>query len=188
MKICTVHDCGKPTRTLSASLCKKHYHRQYRTGTLELTAKRKDSYMSSHGYIILYAKDHPLTVSSSYVYEHRAVYYNKHGVGPFPCHWCSAVVGWHNLHIDHLDDDKANNSPDNLVASCPGCNTDRGRLKRQRSHWRSRREISFNGKTLCLSEWGFELGISHAAMATRLKKWPIERALTEPRGKTGPRR
>ena len=61
---------------------------------------------------------------------HRLVLYNKIGPGPHPCHWCHKPVNWlpgkstgsGALVADHLDQNKTNNAPDNLVPSCHGCN------------------------------------------------------------------
>lgn len=41
------------------------------------------------------------------------------------------------------------------------------------------RRITFRGETLCLSEWAERLGISKSALAYRLQRWPLNRALTE---------
>lgn len=41
---------------------------------------------------------------------------------------------------------------------------------------------------MCVSEWARELGISRHALELRLAAWPIEKALTAPKGKTGPRK
>lgn len=186
MKICTIDKCGKPARTQSSDYCKMHYHRIYRNGTLGSYPKRKTSYVHSQGYIIEYAKNHPLSVKN-YVYQHRRVYYDNYGNGPFKCAWCEGDLYWDNLHIDHLDDNKKNNHISNLVASCPSCNQNRGKFKR-RHLWKHPRWITFRDETKCLSDWALELGISHAALATRLAKWDFERALTESKGNRGPRR
>lgn len=44
---------------------------------------------------------------------------------------------------------------------------------------RTARMITFRGETLNLIVWARRLGIHHAALIARLKRWPIERALTE---------
>lgn len=41
---------------------------------------------------------------------------------------------------------------------------------------------AFNGKSLTMSEWATEIGISRSALLRRLQRWPLERALTEPVG------
>lgn len=40
------------------------------------------------------------------------------------------------------------------------------------------RRITFNGETLCLSEWAERLGMNRTSLRERLAKWPIEKALT----------
>jgi hypothetical protein len=45
-----------------------------------------------------------------------------------PCHWCGVGLDWPSAHVDHLNDSKDDNSPDNLVVSCPECNKMRGML------------------------------------------------------------
>lgn len=40
---------------------------------------------------------------------------------------------------------------------------------------------------MCISEWARYLGISNYALRMRLKRWPIEKALTQGKGKTGRR-
>lgn len=43
------------------------------------------------------------------------------------------------------------------------------------------RLITFNGETLCLTDWANRLGVTRPTISDRLKqKWPIEKALTLP--------
>lgn len=75
--------------------------------------------------------DHPLASQNTYLYEHRKVLYDRIGAGPHCCHWCGCEVVWRargkkKLVADHLDNDKLNNHPDNLVPSCHACNGTRG--------------------------------------------------------------
>ena len=49
-------------------------------------------------------------------------------------------------------------------------------------------QLSFNGQVLSLSDWAERLGVPARRVSKRLKAgWSVDRALTEPRGKTGPR-
>jgi hypothetical protein len=186
-KTCSVDGCEKPAR--QRGYCTMHYIRWYRNGTLELT-KPPEFRDHSHGYLLEYAPDHPLTrESKNRVYAHRRVLYDTRGAGPFPCHWCAAMVTWDDLHVDHLDDNKKNNDPANLVPSCKVCNPQRGRQKAAARHRAMGVQITAFGRTMCRSEWAREVGISVSALAARIASgWPLEKALTEPRGKTGPKR
>jgi hypothetical protein len=131
---CTVDGCTKPTRTRSAKLCKMHYHRQYRHGSVDRSA-RSASISVSHGrrYRSLHLPNHPLAGKHGKVYEHRAALYDSIGAGPQPCHWCGTTVRWTStrgdadcLQVDHLNGVGDDNRPDNLVPSCGPCNTTRG--------------------------------------------------------------
>ena len=75
----------------------------------------------------------PIRMPSGKCYQSRAVYYEEHGEGPFPCFWCRREVSWlprdqpDALEIDHLDTDVSNDDLSNLAASCPRCNTARAK-------------------------------------------------------------
>lgn len=64
---------------------------------------------------------------------HRVVLYDKIGPGPHPCHWCGKPVDWTTnrnggigqLVADHVNDDRGDNRPENIVPSCRGCNGQR---------------------------------------------------------------
>ena len=90
-----------------------------------------DRYISKQGYVVLrYQHDHPLASRHGELLEHRAVLYAKIGPGPHPCHWCGKQREWGGpggIHADHLDTDRQNNDPENLVPSCKKCNGDRGK-------------------------------------------------------------
>lgn len=53
--------------------------------------------------------------------------------------------------------------------------------KAQCNNQRHVKKITFNGKTLTISEWAEETGFPYTALNMRsFMKWPIERMLTEP--------
>ena len=85
-------------------------------------------------YKEIYLPTHPLADKQGKVFEHRMVLSEKLGLGDHPCHWCSKILSWHvhgwehdALCTDHIDENPLNNHPENLVASCRGCNALRGR-------------------------------------------------------------
>ena len=186
---CIVDGCELSVRSRNSHYCEKHYMRVRRHGTTEKLSTRKDGKLEhTGGYLLVYAPDHPLACGSPRVYEHRKVYYDKHGAGPFRCHWCAKTVGWDTLHIDHLDDCKTNNEPDNLVPSCPVCNQKRGVDKMRRTmRENSDRRYTAHGKTMCLNEWADYLGISRNSIEYRLKAgWDISKVFSPRIGNSGP--
>lgn len=90
-----------------------------------------DRRISKQGYVVLrYQHGHPLASHHGELLEHRAVLYAKIGPGSHPCHWCGKLREWGGaggIHVDHLDEDKLNNDPENLVPSCKQCNGNRGK-------------------------------------------------------------
>lgn len=188
-KKCIVSDCSNPTRSSGSDYCEMHYYRIRRNGTTD-KVRRPHVLQHSGGYVLVPAPSHPLVARHTGVmeYEHRVVYYDAHGAGPFQCYWCGKTVDWDTLHIDHLNENKQDNSVNNLVATCSVCNQKRGRHKMvitKRTTTATR--IEFRGQTRTLGEWADLMEISRNAMVWRLDHgWGIERAFTEPRGKTGP--
>lgn len=188
-KTCCVEGCDKPVRTLNTPYCDKHYMRVYRHGSTERQNKAAERKMHSGGYVLVPANGHPLaTGRHTSIYEHRKVYYDNHGEGPFNCHHCGVEVTWDTLHIDHLDDNKTNNVIGNLVPSCPVCNQQRGHHKQAQKMRAAGVLLTAFGRTMCVSEWARELGVSHNSINARLKSgWSVERAVSTPRGKFGPK-
>lgn len=85
-------------------------------------------------YRVVQLPNHPLAHESGTVLEHRLVLFASIGPGLHQCYWCGVAVAWatgaeaiRSLVVDHLDHDKLNNSPTNLVPSCNGCNAHRTR-------------------------------------------------------------
>lgn len=107
-------------------LCEKHYMRRLRTGTT--AARLPQVCSSSGGYLIEYAPDHILAGPGGTVYQHRRVFYDEHGDGPFTCAWCGTGITWETMHVDHVNNKRADNRPLNLVAACKPCNHDRGHM------------------------------------------------------------
>lgn len=77
---------------------------------------------------------HPLADARGKIKTHRLVLFEKIGPGEHPCHWCGEIVSWTKegpvrgaLIVDHINNDGFDNSPENLVPSCSGCNTRRTR-------------------------------------------------------------
>lgn len=185
---CKIEDCGKHANRKGHQLCEAHYGRFRRNGTFDV---RPPVVESSHsgGYILDHVDGHPLCTpgGGNVVFQHRRIYYDIHGVGPFQCNWCAERITWADLHVDHLNEDKKDNAPDNLVVSCGVCNQQRGMWKSVAKSKHNGLIITFNGESYCQVDWARKIGITVQSLVWRLNHgWPIERALTESKGRTGP--
>lgn len=82
------------------------------------------------GYVRYIGYKHPATNPSGITFEHRIVLWDKLGGGDANCHWCDTPVTWSKkypqhkdaLVVDHLNNIKSDNRPENLVPSCQKCN------------------------------------------------------------------
>jgi len=129
---CVVEDCENKVRSRTEPFCEMHYGRIRRNGTIYLKPVNRRR-VDKRGYVSLKFSSN-LSQSNGWIYEHRLVLFNKIGSGKHLCHWCGMEVDFDleypkdlgALVVDHLDDDKENNSPENLVPSCALCNLKRG--------------------------------------------------------------
>lgn len=130
---CSVAGCDRLVR--GRGFCEKHYMRAHRHAG-DVTAgegRYGNGYPTPDGYIATSRIGHPLARSKGQVQMHRLVLFEKIGPGTHPCHWCEKPVTWgyhvgpDTLVTDHLDENRANNAPENLVPSCVGCNAARSR-------------------------------------------------------------
>ena len=89
--------------------------------------------MTKEGYRTLTMQQgHPCANAHGGAAEHRVVLYDAIGPGPHECHWnrvskCGKLnLQWDGngdfLESEHLDGDRVNNNPDNLVPVCRSCN------------------------------------------------------------------
>lgn len=190
---CSMDGCTRHCRSSVSEYCEAHYYRLRRNGTMALKLDENPPPKEaghSDGYVLEYAPGHPLKKRNvSRVYQHRRVYYDEHGEGPFDCHWCGCTVTWDDMHVDHVNAVRDDNRPSNLVASCASCNIERGRPASIAAAREKAKRYTMNGETLTVRQWAERLGISNTSIIWRLKNgWPLGRALTEGRGNTGPKR
>jgi hypothetical protein len=94
--------------------------------------------------------DHPL-YKGEVVAEHRIVLYNSIGPGPHECHWgCGKVLEWggrEGIQADHLNRDKLDNRPENLVPSCLVCNWQRNNRTLNKEAAQDIRDMHSRGMT-----------------------------------------
>jgi hypothetical protein len=127
-KTCSTEGCEKKANRKNG-LCEACYCYAWRTGRAR-DPKRKPYKMktTAAGYRVLRVPGHPLANSNGDVSHHRLVAFATHsGICP-PCYWCGSLLEWEGTHIDHLNDQKSDNRPENLVVSCPNCNRARGAM------------------------------------------------------------
>ena len=190
---CEVEGCSSRIRSPGATLCEKHYMRKRRRGTVKKAVEvnpPKPELPHSSGYVLEYMPDHPLWGETNRrLYQHRRVFFDSYGKGPFNCHWCGQQVAWIGMHVDHVNAVRDDNRIENLVPSCPPCNKERGFEKiKATQRKRSTVRIEWKGESLCIAEWAERLGISAQSVKWRMSRgWPVERIVTEPRGRFGPR-
>lgn len=190
--LCTLDGCEKPCRSAGSIYCDMHYMRLRRSGSLDgmMRNAARGVWESSTGYLVESAPGHPLNKNKHGVYLHRRVFYDENGEGPFRCNWCSKWVTWKNMHVDHKDENRRNNDIANLAPACRRCNQHRSGEAARKTALSKSPMLSLGSVTKTQAQWARELGITSASLIWRINvaKWPMDRALTETRGATGPRR
>ena len=180
--LCQTVGCGRVAARRKKTVCWPCYMRERRRGTTDYKTY-ENPYVSPHGYVRVTVPNHPLRIDKSckLEYQHRIVFYDAHGAGPFQCHWCGTEVIWSNMVIDHLNDIKTDNNISNLVPSCNYCNINRSTTKRKETHKRTRSPLlTVFGRTQYLADWASDLGITSKALSLRLRHgWSLERACSQ---------
>lgn len=126
---CSTAGCRMPAVRVGKDLCEGCYCRLRRTGTTEKRRREPTyRYQTSAGYIKILLPGHPLADSSGHVFEHRKVLFEVLGPGEQSCFWCDKVLPWPAVVVDHLNENKDDNTKENLVASCNNCNRARGAM------------------------------------------------------------
>ena len=100
------------------------------------------TYEDPDGYVKYIGYKHPAANPCGITGHHRIVLWDKLNGQDVPCHWCGNEVSWSKTYpndldalvVDHVNLDKHDNSPENLVPSCQRCNMSRpgGRKPRKR--------------------------------------------------------
>jgi hypothetical protein len=167
--LCCVNDCGRDAHYRALQLCQKHYFRQWRYGTTELTRSPEPRHENPSGYQWIYAPDHPLRhKTGKYVAEHRAVLYADIGPGPMDCELCGKYLTWATCKVDHIDENVRNNARSNLRPTCNRCNTRRSMPAPV--EWNRTHVIEFEGVRLTPAEWARDPRVKVAGRTIVLRK------------------
>lgn len=167
---CSVIECDRQARYKSPQLCQMHYFRLRRTGTTQ-PRRPKPRQETPNGYVRVYAPDHPLADPSGYVFEHRKVAYDDRGGELSLCEACGLVdITWETCHVDHQDEDRQNNVPSNLLATCIGCNVMRGQKRPRHTH-AGRIALTYDGITQTATEWARDPRVRVSSSTIRQRKW-----------------
>ena len=182
MKICSVENCNINVRSTNSDLCEKHYMRMYRRGSLDDRVVKHKT-ISSNGYILIKNDNIPVHIrhKSGYAYEHRVVFFNNYGEGPYNCHWCGVSLNFEDICIDHLNEIKTDNRIENIVCSCNPCNSGRTAKKCRDAIIRKQGYmITHNQQTMCLEDWARKIGITSTGLKWRIDRgWDLEKALSK---------
>jgi hypothetical protein len=142
---CKVEGCDRVAMYTGLKLCQKHYFRHMRTGIYHLVPRRKPFQTNPAGYISIHKPSSPLSNKSGMVYLHRQLIYEKYGENLPNCGICGKETFWATCHIDHIDENVANNDINNIRPVCRGCNTARTPRK-------TIMRYEYNGKMMSVTE------------------------------------
>lgn len=119
-RVCALLGCARKCK--GRGLCALHLNRMKSGIPLDYTPPK----LARKRYRLVTRPAHPLADRRGRVYVHRMVLYDAVGGGRLPCYWCGAPLEWRgNLFVDHLNHDRHDNTPRNLVPACNGCNAGR---------------------------------------------------------------
>jgi hypothetical protein len=125
--------CGSPIEKIHANRANRYCSQRCYVESGSRTKRKRDKVK---GQRMRTAKGHPIAPPSGVVAVSRLALYDKIGGGSHPCHWCNEPVEWKGglvpgaLIVDHLNWDRQDDRPENLVPSCNMCNAHRTQNRR----------------------------------------------------------
>lgn len=154
---------------ISKRLCQKHYFRMMRNGTFDLKCLTPSSYITPEGYRKLTGVTHPAAspTSRTTVFEHRAVAYDARNGVAGDCEICGDAVTWETCHVDHINENKLDNRPENLRITCRKCNVCRSGKIGIRSGCMF---LTFEGETKTAHDWARDHRVKVTGTTIRRRK------------------
>ena len=171
---CCIDDCNKPIKFKKDQLCQMHYFRRMRNGHFGLKQRKPSGvkntnyrYVRSDGYVLIRRENCPISMKSGFIFEHRFVMYEIHGDNLPDCQLCGNPSDWFSrkTHIDHIDEIRSNNSPENLRVLCNSCNVTRTKKAYHSQH--NCTSITIGDLTLTANEWSRQPGVSVSGSAIK---------------------
>lgn len=155
---CKIDGCAKIVHYPGKQLCQMHYFRHMRYGTYELTRKPgREKFTRDDGYVEVKARGHKFSRDNGYAFEHRIVAYTKYGDILPDCEYCKKPLDWTNAVVDHIDEVRNNNHPDNLRPLCSPCNI--ARTVRLGTSYPNATAVELDGAVMTPTEWSRVEGV-----------------------------
>lgn len=143
VKICRKQNCTEP-EIQRQGLCPEHkneYQREYaaahregkrESNTRYFTKVAGKTYLHTSGYVMYVGYDHPACAPGGITRHHRIVLWDKVDGQNVPCAECGGILRWDlpsinpdSLCVDHINEDKSDNRPENLDPIHSVCNVKR---------------------------------------------------------------
>lgn len=125
---CKNPNCQNRADRIGPGMCSTCYFRIRRNGTWDKQPRKR--WKRAGTYVHTKIPTHPMAQSDGVVSEHRAIVYDRHeGICP-GCYWCGRALEWRSAVVDHVNAEKDDNRPENLVVACQRCNTTRSSAMR----------------------------------------------------------
>lgn len=168
---CKIDGCEREARYRKDQICQMHYFRMRRTGSYQLNERKAvQRRVTPNGYVSIYAPGHPLANGRNFVFEHRAVMFERLGDQCAPCEMCGVSESWRTCHVDHIDNDRQNNCPKNLRILCRGCNVSRGFSEESFAKFSDVGLLEFDGKRATATGWARDPRVHVTGATIRRRK------------------
>lgn len=175
VKPCSIEGCDRPF--LARKLCKLHYYRAWIDGSLKQFDRSRNYEWHNHTGTKIYAIWRGMRERCFNADNKKYKYYGGRGI--------TVCERWRDSFALFLKDmgepskgltlDRIDNDGDYEPSNC------RWATRKQQAINRRIRRFTLNGETLSVAEWSQRLGLKKPALSRRLRRWPLEKALSMPK-------